>query len=152
MSNVIHRTTLEFRPSVNEPDYPEPTWKWDPDMSQVVGVDSRYWKWDAANERPIPMTAPEQAAVDSAENAALVTEIMSEVMDLVNGLIRAQRIRNNTMRQNIADILAAAGSSGNYNAFVNAMSAIASPGQITPAANRTFIRNKVEDIQGGVAE
>ena len=62
MANVIHRTTLEFRASANEAYHPEPEWKHSPDMSQVAGVEPRFWKWDAANERPIPMTAPEQAA------------------------------------------------------------------------------------------
>lgn len=62
MANVIHRTTLEFRASANEAFHPEPEWKHSPDMSQVVGVEPRFWKWDAVNERPIPMTAPEQAA------------------------------------------------------------------------------------------
>ena len=62
MANVIHRTTLEFRASANEAFHPEPEWKHSPDMSQVAGVEPRFWKWDAANERPIPMTAPEQAA------------------------------------------------------------------------------------------
>lgn len=75
MANVIHRTTLEFRPSANEAFHLEPEWKHSPDMSQVVGVEPRFWKWDAVNERPIPMTAPEQAtatatALSAARDAA----------------------------------------------------------------------------------
>lgn len=63
MADVINRTTLVYLTSVNEPSYPEPTWKWNPDMAQVVGVEQRFWKWDAPTERPIPMTAGEQATV-----------------------------------------------------------------------------------------
>lgn len=70
MANVIHRTTLRFMPSVNEPDYPEPAYKWNPDMSQVAAVPPKYWKWDAVGERPVEMTAPEKATVDAAIAAA----------------------------------------------------------------------------------
>jgi hypothetical protein len=76
MADVIHRTTLEFRRSVNEPNFPEPAWKWNPDMSAVTGVDRRYWKappsWDGV-AGPLEMTQPEKDAVDAAEAAALVT-------------------------------------------------------------------------------
>lgn len=73
MSNVIHRTTLEFRPSVNEPDFPEPTWKWNPNMTAVVGVPFKYWKAPAdwtGNVGPVEMTASEKAVVDFAESVA----------------------------------------------------------------------------------
>lgn len=152
MSDVIHRTTLEFRSSVNEPDYPEPTWKWNPDMSQVVGVDSRYWKWDGTNERPIPMTGPEQAAVDAAIAAAEVTHQMTELTDLVNAHIRAARVRINTLRQDVADLHAEVAGANSYGNFKSGVSGLTSPTQITPTANRTFIQGKLEDIQGGVAE
>jgi hypothetical protein len=73
MSDVIHRTTLQFLPSVNEPDYPEPTWKWNPNMSGVVGVPSHYWKappsWEG-DVGPVEMTAPEKAAVDQLQAIA----------------------------------------------------------------------------------
>lgn len=70
MASVIHKTTLEFRASANEPDFPEPTWKWSPDMSQVAGVPFKYWKWDISNDRPIEMSAGEKTAVDDALAAA----------------------------------------------------------------------------------
>lgn len=74
MANVINRTTLEFRRSVNEPDFPEPDWKWDPNMSAVAGVPFKYWKappsWDG-DVGPVEMTQPEKDAVDAAEATAL---------------------------------------------------------------------------------
>lgn len=74
MSNVIHRTTLEFYPSVNEPDYPEPTWKWNPDMTAVAGVPGYYWKapadWNAVGAGPVVMSQAEKDAVDAAMAAA----------------------------------------------------------------------------------
>lgn len=75
MAAVIHRTTLEYRPSANEPDYPEPTWKWRPDMTAVAGVDPRYWKapadWDAPGAGPLAMDQAERDAKDAADAAAL---------------------------------------------------------------------------------
>lgn len=70
MANVIHRTTLEFRRSVNEPDFPEPVWKHNPDMSAVDGVPFIYWKtptdWAPAGAGPVEMTVGEKAVVDAA--------------------------------------------------------------------------------------
>lgn len=75
MANVIHRTTLQYLESVNEPDYPEPTWKWNPSLLAVVGVPQKYWKapadWDAGGAGPVEMTAPEKAVVDLAEAIAI---------------------------------------------------------------------------------
>jgi len=44
MGQAINRTTLEYRKSVNLPDYPVETWIHDPDMSGVSGVEKHYWK------------------------------------------------------------------------------------------------------------
>ena len=76
MADVIHRTTLEFRRSVNEPDFPEPAWKWNPDMSAVVGVPARYWKAPADwnTQGPQEMTQPEKDVVDAAAEAALIAQ------------------------------------------------------------------------------
>lgn len=71
MANVLNRTTLDFRRSVNTPDYDPAEWVINPDMSAVEGVDRQYWKLDG--ERPVPMTADEQAAVDAAQAAAEIT-------------------------------------------------------------------------------
>jgi hypothetical protein len=73
VSAVIHRTTLQYLPSVNEPDYPEPTWKWNPNMTAVAGVDPRYWKapadW-AGDAGPVEMSQAEKDAVDLAADIA----------------------------------------------------------------------------------
>jgi len=44
MSDVLHRTTLEYKKSVNTPDYPEVDWVLDPDLSNVAGVPTKFWK------------------------------------------------------------------------------------------------------------
>jgi hypothetical protein len=86
--HVIHRTTLQYLVSVNTPDYPEPTWKWAPDMSQVVGIAPIYWKWDAGTERPIPMTAGEQAVVNTAIETARRDSEASQLTQVEN-ILRA---------------------------------------------------------------
>lgn len=74
MAAVIHRTTLQYIPSANEPDHPEPTWKWSPNMAAVAGIPFRYWKapadWSAAGAGPVEMTQAEKDAVDLAESIA----------------------------------------------------------------------------------
>ena len=79
MGTAIHRTTLQFRTSVNNPDFPEPTWKWNPDMSQVGGVPIVHQKWNAVAERPEPMTQAEMDAVDAAAVNAAKDEVESQI-------------------------------------------------------------------------
>jgi hypothetical protein len=50
MANVLNRTAgvafpykKDYRTSVNEPDFPEVDWIWDPDLSAVAGQPSIYW-------------------------------------------------------------------------------------------------------------
>lgn len=50
MADVLHRTAgatfpyrKDYRQSVNEPDFPQADWIWDPDLSAVAGFDSIYW-------------------------------------------------------------------------------------------------------------
>lgn len=76
MADVLNRTTLEFRRSVNEPDYPQPDWIWNPDMSGVVGVDRKYWV--LVGDAPQEMSQAEKAAVDAAEAAARIAELRSD--------------------------------------------------------------------------
>lgn len=92
MADVIHRTTLRFLPSVNEPDYPEPTWKWNPDMTAVAGVPQIYWKapadWDVVNAGPVEMTQPEKDAVDAAILTA-ARDGTAGALDFAEGFERA---------------------------------------------------------------
>lgn len=81
MADVIHRTTLTFVRSVNTPDYPEPVWKWNPNMDGVAGVDRRYWKAPASwigDVGPLEMTPAEKVAADAAFDAALVAANRAE--------------------------------------------------------------------------
>lgn len=64
MSDIIHRTTLEQRFSVHEPDFSSATWIIDPDLSALGGVPKRYWK--IVVDDVLEMTAPEKVIADQA--------------------------------------------------------------------------------------
>lgn len=88
MANVIHRTTLAYRSSVNEPDFPESIWKWNPDMAAVSGTAPKYWKapadWNAVGAGPVVMSQAERDAVDAME--ASITNLIERTaaMNLLN--------------------------------------------------------------------
>jgi hypothetical protein len=43
MAAVLHRTTKQYLPSANTPDYPVVDWIINPDMSAVAGQPAQYW-------------------------------------------------------------------------------------------------------------
>ena len=43
MANVLNRTTKQYIASANTPDYPVADWIHDPELSAVIGWDSKYW-------------------------------------------------------------------------------------------------------------
>jgi hypothetical protein len=144
--NVIHRTTLRYLTSVNEPDYPEPAWKWGPDMSQVTGVSPLYWKWDAVNERPIPMTQAEQDAVDAAILTAQRDSAVAQFGSVENGmrafllvLLDELNLHSTKQSEELADI-AAATSLSDYKTRRAARAAVP---QRTEQQLRTAIRSKL---------
>lgn len=110
MGDVIHRTTLEFRPSVNMTDFPEPTWKWHPDMTGVDGVPHKYWKapadWGVANAGPVEMTAGEKTTKDADLQSEADDDQMTEIREYVYALKRRTRIEIQKNNQAVNDILA----------------------------------------------
>ncbi len=63
VSSVIHRSTGEFRPSVNTPDYSPLEWIINPDLSNVSKVPQKYWK--VVGEAVVEMTSSEKTTVDN---------------------------------------------------------------------------------------
>ena len=63
MANVLNRTTLEYRTSVNTPDFPTQTWIINPDLSQVTNTPIKYWKIDEDNV--FPMDEEDRTVVDA---------------------------------------------------------------------------------------
>ena len=109
MANVINRDTLQFLTSQNTPDFPDPPWKINPDMTQVVGVPSYHQKWDVGADRPIPMTAGEIAAFDAAAldadaDAALGPLAGANIVDVVRALALVTKDEINLLRTAIESI------------------------------------------------
>lgn len=151
MSNVIHRTTLEYRHSANEPDFLEPTWKWDPNMSAVAGVPQKYWKapadWNAIGAGPVEMTAVEKAAVDNALLSSARDRTAAN-LDQLEGMLRAFALAlldefNLRVATKINAILNAIDTSTNYASLKTNIAAITDYPTRTIADLRTVVRNKL---------
>lgn len=71
MASVLHRTTKEFRGSVNTPDFDAGTWIINPDLSAVTGQPNKYWIIDPPGSDTVRLaTLAEQAVIDAAINNA----------------------------------------------------------------------------------
>ena len=81
MANVIHRGTLQYRRSVNTPDFPPTEWIVNPDLSQVEKVPRKYWRIDG--ERVVEMSENQKAAVDGAELEQLKADKLEELQNEV---------------------------------------------------------------------
>lgn len=86
MANVIHRTTFEYRESVNSPDYPEVDWLHDPDVSALASVERKYWK--VVGDTVVEMSQAEKDAVDAAIAAAQLASQVAEAKDIVDAALR----------------------------------------------------------------
>ncbi len=71
--------------SVNTPDYPVSDWIINPDMSAVLGVNSKYWR--VTGNIVSVMSAPEMAAIDAAALEAGDDAIADEINS--KGLLKA---------------------------------------------------------------
>ena len=67
MAAVLHRVTKQYLPSANTPDFPSQDWIINPNLSAVIGFDSRYWKING--DTVSLMTQGERDAVDAASLA-----------------------------------------------------------------------------------
>lgn len=63
MANVLHRTSGQYFESVNTPEYDELDWLINPDLSQVAGVQSKYWK--VVGDTVVEMSEAEKQVVDA---------------------------------------------------------------------------------------
>lgn len=69
MANVLHRTTLQYRASVNTPDFDPSVWIINPDMSAVANIPQKHWK--IVGDKVSQMTAAEKIAKDKALQDAI---------------------------------------------------------------------------------
>lgn len=64
MASVLHRTTKQYIPSANTPDYPVEQWIHNPDLTAVQGYPSQYWI--ITGDTVTLMSQAERDAVDAA--------------------------------------------------------------------------------------
>ncbi len=72
MSDVVNRTTLEYRRSVNTPDFPSADWIINPDLSAILTVPQKHRKING--DLVVEMTQSEKDAVDAVLAQQLLTE------------------------------------------------------------------------------
>jgi hypothetical protein len=96
MANVLQRTTLELRFSVNTPDYDSSIWIINPDLSNVVGVPKRYWK--IVGNTISEMNQSEKDAVDSALLPSIKAQKKSSLRTVAERLIFNQGYTDNIQR------------------------------------------------------
>lgn len=80
--DVLNRTTKEFLESVNTPDYPLIDWIHDPDLSSVIGWDSKYWL--ITGDIVSLMSEAERDAVDASEAAQLVIDNRTDAVSQID--------------------------------------------------------------------
>jgi len=76
MAAVLNRTTKQYLPSANTPDYPTADWVINPDMSAVAGFDSKYWV--ITGDAVSLMSQPERDSVDETELEAFKNAVSDE--------------------------------------------------------------------------
>lgn len=86
MSNVVNRTTKEYKRSVHAPDYPNQDWIHNPDLSAVVGFQSKHWVING--EDVSLMSQAERDAVDAAE-LELRRDAEASILDNMEHVSRA---------------------------------------------------------------
>lgn len=92
MANVVNRTTMEYRRSVNTPDFPEPDWMVVQDetpVTQVVGDPDpgRLWParyWVLTGDILSIQDAATRAATDVARAAVTVAELHTSLKTEIN--------------------------------------------------------------------
>lgn len=146
MVSVIHKTTFQFLSSADTPRYPEPTWKHNPDMTQVQGLAKHLWKWDGGTDRPIPQSAGEQVATSLARETA-ARDASAGQLDRVEDILRAMASllvsEFNNHSNKINAILAAAETATSLASFKTDMDAIVDQPTRTLGQFRTAIRNNL---------
>ena len=86
MATVLNRTTKQLISSANTPDYPVGDWIINPNMSAVVGYESKYWIITGDVISLMDQTARD--AVDAQELSDSRDSIANE-LDHLEGIMRA---------------------------------------------------------------
>lgn len=144
MSSVLNRTTKQYLASVNTPDYPTAQWIIEPDLSAVVGFDSRYWT--ITGDVVTLMSPAERAAVDASLLTAERDAVAAQLQQTEN-VLRAfmltvlDELNLHALKHNA--ILDAIDAGANLSAVKTNILAIADYPQRTESQLRTTVRSKL---------
>lgn len=145
MVDVVHRTTREHRRSVNDPEYPAQDWIHNPDLSAVIGFDSKYWL--IAGDVISLMAPAQRQAVDDAELAAKRDSIADTIQtdqqyERAFAEVLLDELNAHATRMNA--IMGTFDANTTFATVRTAMLAIADYPQRTLAQLRTAMRNKLD--------
>lgn len=144
MASVLNRTTKEYHPSVNTPDYPVGSWIHNPDVSAVAGFSTAYWK--ITGDTVSLMSVAERNAVDAAAIAAS-RDALAAQMDAIEDYNRAFALtcldEFNAHATKINAILTAIDSGGTVAQIKTNILTVADYPQRTIAQLKTSLRNKL---------
>ena len=149
MANVLNRTTLEYRPSVNTPEYPDPPWLANPDLSAVAGVPVKYW--NLTGNIVSEMTPAQKAIVDANEASAATTadraaEKAAADRRALIALVQVLVDEVNTLRQWAASLKTVTAASTNYATLKTGIGTLPATPDRTYAAARTAILNRIDSL------
>ena len=162
MAVVINKATKKIIRSAHTPDYPPGLWIINPDLSNVEGVDPKYWK--IVGNAVLEMNQVEKDAVDAAEQPTVDEQITSlydsavafgnKLMgDFVKENIKlgiTQLGLTNHVKKTLADALDSVLTGSLYDAIYEV--SIINPADldvdILTAARLLSLRNQVEEFLG----
>ena len=135
--DVLNRTTKAYRTSVNTPDFPVADWIHQPDMSAVVGFQSKYWIITGD-----VVTLMDQSARDAVDAAEAAQRILDERQGATEGADAADAdgIRTRALVEVLVTI-------ANY----NAARLIETRTMVQALANAITNANNLSQLQSAVA-
>lgn len=144
MAADLNRTTKQYLPSANTPDYPVEDWIINPDMSAVVGYQPVYWviTGDVVSlMSQAERDAVDAAAVRSARDAAVAQ--LQQAEDVLRAFMLIVMDDRNLLAARLSSLLDAIDGAASLGALKSAASSIENPPQYTEQQLRTAIRNRM---------
>ena len=150
MAHVVHRTTVEYRTSVNTPDFDPQDWIINPDLSALLGIVPRVY-WKVSGDSVLEMSQAEKDARDAAIAAAELAAAKSGAEVSIDGLpgyeLRALAMLTideiNLLRQWLTSFKAEAAAATNLSNFQNRIASLPSMPDRTLAQAKTAYKNLI---------
>lgn len=145
MASVLNRTTKQFISSANTPDYPVEDWIIEPDLSAVIGFDSKYWI--ITGDIVTLMDQAARDAVDAAELAAsrdAIADQMDSIETYEKAFAEVLIDELNNTYATINGILDAIDNANNLASVKDAVVLLADRPTRTLSQLKTALRNKLD--------